>query len=143
MTKASIYTILIATALMLSSCSTEINNESILGTWTVASVEIVSDNNNFSEDHLRSAEEKMMKFSYIFLEDDNLTTIDGGRKIEKKGGDFMLDEKRKVLTINESYNGIKLSSVLWTIEASTATSMTIFQETPGKSTTRMTLVKSK
>jgi hypothetical protein len=126
--------------LTLLGCQSGLNDESIKGTWKVSKVEIVPLHENFTEKITKKAEERMMSFTYTFLENDNLKTLDGDRNIEK-GGDFILDEKRNVLTINESYNGIKITSVLWLIEESTSESMTLFLETPEKSTTRMTLIK--
>jgi hypothetical protein len=140
MLKATYYSILIALTLIISSCNSEVNSETILGEWSVQSVEIISD--NVEEEHVQTAEDRVMTISYTFLEGETLKTFDGTRNL-KKGGDFMLDEKRKVLTINEEYNGIKVSSVLWAIEASTSESMTLFQDTPGKSSTRMTIVKTR
>ncbi len=137
-----IYSSLIFSFLLLTliSCHSHLDNESIKGTWKVTHVEVISLTENFTEEITNKAEERMMSFTYTFLEDDNLKTLDGDRNIEK-GGDYILDEKRNVLTINEAYNGIKIASVLWKIEESSSESMTLYLETPNKSTTRMTLVK--
>ncbi|MCB0761508.1 MAG: hypothetical protein KDC12_08305 [Flavobacteriales bacterium] len=127
-------------AFSLVSCQPVLDDQTILGSWKVEKAEIKAINPNITQDAMNQTKKRMEATRYSYLEDGSLTVSRGNGEVYK-GGTWMLDLNRGILTMQEKYKEMQLPSVLWKIDMSTDRTMTVTSTQEGKLTTTLHLSK--